>query len=579
MSSTITMAITQPRVSSFTSRFAYRSSQPLMNQLRNLSCKTSTPYIMKLSINSIALPPKVPTQTIPTMTSLEQLKIKSQEVLLDSSDSLRTLKLIDTIQRLGIDHHFEEEINLQLGRVADCNNAQDLFATALQFRLLRHNGWSTSSDVFNKFLDKSGNFKESVTGDVWGMLSLHEASYLGSEGEEVLQHAMEYSRAHLHQSLPHLSPEVGRVVVEALKLPRHQRMVRLEAKNYTVQYSKESSQIPALLELARLDYDMVQSMHQKELAEISRWWKDLGLIERLGFGRDGPRECFLWALGIFPEPRHSNCRIELAKAICILQVIDDMFDTYGTLDDLILFTEAVQRWDLDAMEKLPEYMKICYMALYNTTHEIAYRIQRDHGQTVVSSLKRTWIDLLEAYLKEAKWFNNKYVPAFGEYLDNGVISSGSCLALVHATVLIGENLSRETISMMSPYPRLFTCSGEILRLWDDLGTSKEEQERGDNACSIQCLMKENDILDESFARKHIRRLLGNLWPELNGLAMATTTLPSAVTKASFNMARTSQFIYQHGDDQQMPTVDDLVQALLFTPSDQYREESDINCVV
>ena len=83
-----------------------------------------------------------------------------------------------------------------------------------------------------------------------------------------------------------------------------------------------------------------------------------------------------------------------------------------------------------------------------------------------------WIDLLEAYLVEAKWFNNRYVPAFGEYLDNGVISSGSCLALVHATVLIGENLSRETISMMTPYPRLFTCSGEILRLWDDLGTSK-----------------------------------------------------------------------------------------------------------
>lgn len=102
------------------------------------------------------------------------------------------------------------------------------------------------------------------------MLSLHEASYLGAEGEEVLQHAMECSRARLHHSLPHLSPEVGRLVVEALKYPRHQRMARLEAKNYMVQYSKESNQIPALLELARLDYDMVQSMHQKELAEISR---------------------------------------------------------------------------------------------------------------------------------------------------------------------------------------------------------------------------------------------------------------------------------------------------------------------
>lgn len=47
------------------------------------------------------------------------------------------------------------------------------------------------------------------------------------------------------------------------------------------------------------------------------------------------------------------------------------------------------RWDLDAMEQLPEYMKICYMALYNTTHEIAYRIQKEHGLTVVAHLKRT----------------------------------------------------------------------------------------------------------------------------------------------------------------------------------------------
>jgi len=123
-------------------------------------------------------------------------------------------------------------------------------------------------DVFNKFLDKSGNFKESVTRDIWGMLSLYEASYFGAQGEEVLQRAMEFSMAHLHQSLPLLSPEVGRVVVEALKLPRHQRMSRLEAKNYMVQYNKESSQIPALLQFARLEYDTLQLIHQNELVEI-----------------------------------------------------------------------------------------------------------------------------------------------------------------------------------------------------------------------------------------------------------------------------------------------------------------------
>nr|KYP44304.1 hypothetical protein KK1_034217 [Cajanus cajan] len=515
-----------------------------------------------------------PIELLPTITSLygkkslEQLKRSSQEALLNTSDSLRTLKTIDTIQRLGIEHHFKEEINLQLGRLTNWEPVENLFATALQFRLLRHNGWPTRSDVFNKFLDKSGNFKESVTKDIWGMLSLYESSYLGTKDEEVLQQAMDFSRAHLHRSLPYLSLEVKNIVGGALMLPRHLRMARLEAKNYMVECRKTSSQIPDLLKLARLDFDISQSMHQKELAEISRWWKNLGLVESIGFGRDKPGECFLWVLGILPEPCYSNCRIELAKAISVLQVMDDMFDTHGKLDELVPFTMAIRRWDLDAMEQLPEYMKICYMALYNTIHEIAYRIQKEHGKTVITCIKRT-VHIFEAYLKEAKWFNNKYVPTFREYLDNGVISSASFMALVHSTLLIGDNLSEKTISMMIPYPRIFSCSGEILRLWDDLGTSRDEQKRGDNACSIQCLMAENNISDENVARKHIRKLIGNLWLELNGLALTTTDFPLSVARTSLNMARAAQAIYQHGDDQSSLTVDDQVQALLFTPSANY----------
>ncbi|RDX63322.1 putative terpene synthase 11, partial [Mucuna pruriens] len=547
-------------------------SSPSTYQPWNLSLQTSTTVSMhhKFSIKSLAFRDKrVPSQIDPRMKNLEQVKRKGQETLLNSSDPRRTLKIIDTIQRLGIGHHFEEEISMQLGREGNWDATQDIFSTALQFRLLRHNGLPTYSDVFKKFLDNSGNFKESITDDIWGMLSLYEASYLGAKGEKVLQQAMDFSKTHLHQSLPYLSPPVRRLVSESLTLPRHLRMTRLEARNYIEEYSQENNHIPALLELAKLDFFVVQSMYQKELVEITRWWKKLGLVERLGFARDRPAECFLWTVGIFPEPYYSNCRIELTKTICILLVMDDIFDTYGTLDELVLFTKAIKRWDLDAMEQLPEYIKICYMALYNTTNEIAYKIQKQHGQNVVSFLRKTWIDIFEAFLKEAKWFNNGYIPTFREYLDNGVISSGSYMALVHATFLIGDGFSKETISMMNPYPRLFSCSGEILRLWDDLGTSREEQERGDNACSIQCLMTHNNISNENVARKHIRQLIRNLWPELNSLAMTTTALPSLVIKASLNMARTAQVIYQHGDDQNTYTIDDYVQTLLFTPSINY----------
>ncbi|XP_057450479.1 probable terpene synthase 11 [Lotus japonicus] len=560
------------RVSS--SSLALHISPSSLYQPRTFLLPTSKPagnLHHKLSIMSVASPHKLvaPTQTDPRTKSLEQVKRKSQEALLKSSDSVATLKMIDTIQRLGIGHHFEEEINVLLGRELNWDPAQDLFATALHFRLRRHNGLPASSDIFKFFLDKSGNFKEPIIKDLWGILSLYEASYLRDQEEEVLQQAMHFSRAHLHQLIPHLSPEVGSHISRALTLPRHLRMARLEARNYMEEYNQANSQIPSLLELAKLDFDMVQSLHQRELAEISRWWKELELVGKLGFARDRPSECFLWTVGIFPEAHHSNCRIELTKTICILLVMDDIFDTYGSFDELILFNEAIKRWDLEAMEQLPEYMKICYMALYNTTHEIAYRIQKEHGITVVSNLKKTWIDIFEAFLEEAKWFNSGYMPKFREYLDNGVTSAGSYMAMVHATFLVGDSLSKETISMMKSNPRLFSCSGEILRLWDDLGTSTEEQERGDNACSIQCLMKDNNVSDENEARKHIRSLIGNLWPELNSLAMNAISFPPSIVKASLNMARTAQVIYQHGDDKSGFTVDDYVQKMLFTPSPNY----------
>ena len=58
-------------------------------------------------------------------------------------DSLAQLELIDTLQRLGISFHFENEINIILKQKYTniCNrnkwtNIGNLYATALEFRLL-----------------------------------------------------------------------------------------------------------------------------------------------------------------------------------------------------------------------------------------------------------------------------------------------------------------------------------------------------------------------------------------------------------------------------------------------------------
>jgi (3S)-linalool synthase len=67
-----------------------------------------------------------PLQTDDKIISLDQVKRRSKEALLNSSDPIVTMKMIDSIQGLGIGHHLEDEINVQLGRICDWDASRDL---------------------------------------------------------------------------------------------------------------------------------------------------------------------------------------------------------------------------------------------------------------------------------------------------------------------------------------------------------------------------------------------------------------------------------------------------------------------
>ena len=77
------------------------------------------------------------------LKTLEELQETTRVALRKSDNPMAITKLIDGIQRLGVGHHFEEEINMQIERVSDwkCSETEDLFVNARRFRLLRHNGW------------------------------------------------------------------------------------------------------------------------------------------------------------------------------------------------------------------------------------------------------------------------------------------------------------------------------------------------------------------------------------------------------------------------------------------------------
>ncbi|PHT31945.1 (-)-camphene/tricyclene synthase, chloroplastic [Capsicum baccatum] len=69
----------------------------------------------------------------------------------------------------------------------------------------------------------------------------------------------------------------------------------------------------------------------------------------------------------------------LAKVIVMATGMDDI---YVTLDELEIFTRAVERWDIKAMVQLLDYIKICYLAPFNATNEMVYDILNEQAINV-----------------------------------------------------------------------------------------------------------------------------------------------------------------------------------------------------
>lgn len=126
------------------------------------------------------------------------------------------------------------------------------------------------TDVLERFKEESGSFKASLSKDAKGLLSLYEASFLGFEGEDMIDDAKTFSTTHLMDIKETLSPIMLEKVNHALDMPLHWKLSRVEARWFIDSYEQEPNMIPNLLKLAKLDYNIAQSVYQKEVAELAR---------------------------------------------------------------------------------------------------------------------------------------------------------------------------------------------------------------------------------------------------------------------------------------------------------------------
>jgi hypothetical protein len=111
---------------------------------------------------------------------------------------------------------------------------------------------------------------DSLSNDMEGLLSLYEASHLAMNGENILEEGRIFSIKNLKSLMEKLDSDSAKQVKQSLEIPLYWRMPRVEARSFIDVYQRDRAKNLTLLELAKLDYNLVQYVYQQELKELAR---------------------------------------------------------------------------------------------------------------------------------------------------------------------------------------------------------------------------------------------------------------------------------------------------------------------
>ncbi|CAN0897842.1 Alpha-copaene synthase, partial [Linum grandiflorum] len=403
--------------------------------------------------------------------------------------------------------------------------------------------------VFTKFKDNDGNFNEELASDVQGLLSLYEAAHLAGHDEDILDEALIFATNNLSRRSNNIQPSLQKQVKFALSLPVWKCVPRTLTRNYIDFYSDDNNTIidTQLLRFAKLDFNRLQKLHQQELREITEWWASLEVKTKFDYARDRIVECYYWIYALYFEPKYHLARMLATKLIANLTLLDDTFDSFGTLDELEIFTRAIQTFERSSLESLPDAMKNTYRSLIDVYDEFDMELAKVGPTFGVEYAKEELKKACRFYLIEIKWRIEGYVPTVEEHKKISYVTGAVPFILVGAFLGMGPELAtREVYEWHANRPKIVEAASVIGRLHNDVVSFQFERKRKHPATSVDCYMKEYNVSEEEAIRL-IWMEIRKGWKDLAESCRKPNVVPVAITDRVLNFARSFNVIYKDGD--------------------------------
>ncbi|CAH2035901.1 unnamed protein product [Thlaspi arvense] len=165
-----------------------------------------------------------------------------------------------------------------------------------------------------------------------------------------------------------------------------QRHPKDGTRQYISFYEEEESCDTTILEFAKIDINLLQMLHRKELACVARWYNDMEIASKVTYSRHRVAEAYLWSVGAYFEPQYSQARVTLAIALILFTALDDMYDAYGTTEELEIFTDAMEKWLPVSPNGIPESMKHIYRLTVDFYNKLEEELEKEGRLRLINSM-------------------------------------------------------------------------------------------------------------------------------------------------------------------------------------------------